>query len=116
GPLGAVLQQVPGSNARDFAATRDRITAFLSLDKIAEMKSQSSTGATGLGAVNEKEFDALSKARTNLDQAQSPGQMKKALRELLARLNRIQGIALEDIEAAQRAGGQLSSGFELVED
>jgi len=116
GPLGAVLQQVPGSSARDFAATRDRITAFLSLDKIAEMKSQSSTGATGLGAVNEKEFDALSKARTNLDQAQSPSQMKKALRELLARLNRIQGIALQDIETAQRAGGQVSSGFELVED
>jgi len=116
GPSGAILSEVPGFKAYDYKVTKDRVTSYLSLDKIAEMKAQSASGATGLGAVNEREFDALSKARANLDQATSPGQMKRELSRLLFTLNRINQIAMADIEKARMAGGEVSEGFSLVED
>lgn len=116
GPLGAVLRFAPGSDARDFFAQKERIVSFLSLDKINELKAQSATGATGLGAVNEREFDALSNSVTNLDQAQSPSQFSQALRDLLARLSRIENTVERDIRAAQRRTNQSSDGgFRIVE-
>lgn len=101
GPLGAVLQFVPGFEARDFATVKRRITSFLALEKINEMKQQSATGATGLGAVNAKEFEALATAKANLDQASSPSAITKELRTLLAVLSRIEQTAQEDIERAR---------------
>lgn len=106
GALGAVLRFAPGTDARDFEGLKDEVTSFLSLDKIGELKAQSATGATGLGAVNEREFDALEKARANLDQAQSPSAVKNSLRRLLAVLGRIENAANADIDRAEGLIGE----------
>ena len=105
--LGGVLTSViPGSASRDFAEKKKEVESFLALDKIAELKAQSATGATGLGAVNEREFDALQKAVVNLDQAQSPKQVSEALDRIDDIMTRMSETIDADIAKARKALGQ----------
>lgn len=106
GAIGAIGRNIPGTPAFDFAQLQKEVESFLSLDKIAEMKAQSETGATGLGAVNAKEFDALGTAIVNLNQSQSPASVKDALERVDAIFARITDTAQADIRKARQALGE----------
>lgn len=58
--------KVPGSAAANAQADVDRLMGLLSVDLLRELKSQSATGATGFGALSERELDVLQSAATTL--------------------------------------------------
>ena len=58
---------VSESNARAIYNAVDTVQSNLALDKLLELKATSTTGASGLGALNLKELEALQKAITALD-------------------------------------------------
>jgi len=66
----------------------DAIRSRIGMGKIQEMKSQSATGATGLGPIAVRELDRLEASLGNLDQAQSPDELKKRLLSIKESLNR----------------------------
>lgn len=78
---GSVLTNWPASAARDFKGQIDTIVANLGFDELQEMRANSPTGGA-LGQVAVQELDMLQKTKASLDQAQSPVQVMKALREL----------------------------------
>lgn len=77
--FGSFFKAVPTSDANKWDTMKTGVLAGLGLDKIAEMKSQSSTGATGMGALNEKELDLLVSYRGKLEQANTPEEIKRVI-------------------------------------
>lgn len=77
--MGSLLSAIPGTEARDLQAKFETIKANLASDMLEDMKSQSRTGASGLGALNKAELVMLQSARTSLDAGQSQKQIKDSL-------------------------------------
>lgn len=59
GITGAVLSRVPGTSASDFHGYIDAIQGGIILEKLNSLKEASKTGASGLGALSEKEGERL---------------------------------------------------------
>ena len=74
GTFGNLMKNIPGSQARDVAGLIDTIKANASLDKLQQMRAQSPTGASGLGAVTQGEHKLLQDSIGALDQSQTPEQ------------------------------------------
>lgn len=70
GFLGKHMKGWGGTQADNLAAQMSTIAAGTSLNKMAELKQQSATGATGLGALSEKEGAMLRDSVGALDQTQ----------------------------------------------
>jgi hypothetical protein len=79
---------VPGSQAADAKAALERLTSQLVIGLMSEMKSQSRTGATGFGALSEKELAVLQNAATKLSNQNMSE--RSAARELLRLRDKIQ--------------------------
>ena len=77
-----VLSKIPLSAAKDYAADLETLKAKLGADVLAEMKTQSKSGATGLGALNMAELKMVQTKIANIDPAQSPAQIQKNLNEI----------------------------------
>lgn len=77
-----VLSKIPLSAAKDYAADIETLKSKLGADVLAEMKSQSKTGATGLGALNMAELKMVQTKIANIDPSQSPAQVQKNLNEI----------------------------------
>jgi hypothetical protein len=92
GTLGAYIA---GSPASDLAIELDQIKANLGFAELQDMRANSPTGGA-LGAVSQRELDLLTRAQVALDQAQSLGQFKSALK-------RIRQIKKEGAAARRRA-------------
>lgn len=75
--------------SRDAQARLDQLKASLSIEKIAEMKAQSRTGATGFGQLSERELDVLQNAAGRLQQAQTEEAAKVAIREIQATMDKV---------------------------
>jgi hypothetical protein len=71
GPLttgyGSFLSSLPLTSARTLEGNTQTIKNNVALAKLREMKQQSTTGASGLGALNMKEFDAIQGIIASLD-------------------------------------------------
>ncbi|MGV1037937.1 MAG: hypothetical protein ACOYD0_13065 [Candidatus Nanopelagicales bacterium] len=76
------LQNVPGFSARDAQATIDQLRSRLVVDLMGEMKAQSKTGATGFGALSEKELKVLQDSAGKLDPSQSEAAFAKELKRI----------------------------------
>lgn len=103
GMAGSLGQFVPGSPQHDFARDLDTVVGESALAKLVELKNSSDTGASGLGQVTEREIAILQRARSALDQSQSPEQFKSNLRRYIA----LRKAAYENIERSynERFGG-----------
>jgi hypothetical protein len=77
-----ILSHVPLSAAKDYAADLETLKSKLGADVLAEMKMQSKTGATGLGALNMAELKMVQTKIANIDPGQSPAQVQKNLNEI----------------------------------
>jgi hypothetical protein len=77
-----VLSHVPLSAAKDYAADIETLKSKLGADVLAEMKTQSKSGATGLGALNMAELKMVQTKIANIDPSQSPAQVQKNLNEI----------------------------------
>lgn len=76
--LGSLINAVRGTPAYDLKATLDTIKADAAFDTLQQMRAASPTGGA-LGAVSEKELALLQAAKTAIDEAQSPAQLKANL-------------------------------------
>jgi len=56
---GSLLSILPATDARTLEGNTQTIKNNVALSKLRELKQQSATGASGLGALNMKEFDAI---------------------------------------------------------
>lgn len=75
---GAVMKNVPGSEAVDLEENLLTIKANIGFNELAQMRKDSPTGGA-LGQVSDMENKALQAARASLEQKQSPGQLRKNL-------------------------------------
>jgi hypothetical protein len=75
---------VPGSDTANAAASRDRLTGRLVGDFLNELKSQSRTGATGFGALTERELAIIENSASKLKNA---NMSETAVKAELARLH-----------------------------
>lgn len=79
GGFGNLMKGIPGSRAHDVGKLIDTVKANASLDKLAQMRAQSPTGASGLGAVTQGEHKLLQDSLGALDQSQTPDQFLRNL-------------------------------------
>ena len=91
-----VLSHVPLSAAKDYAADLETLKAKLGADVLAEMKAQSKTGATGLGALNMAELKMVQTKIANIDPGQSPAQVQKNLNEIERYYQRRAGLPINE--------------------
>lgn len=80
---GAVLQNVPGTAAKDLKERIKTVVANAGFEELQTMRANSPTGGA-LGQVAVQELEMLQKTVTSLEQAQSPEQVAKALDEMEA--------------------------------
>lgn len=82
GWAGLLAPYAPGTSA--YALSRRLITlkALVGLDKLGEMRDGSATGASGLGALSEKEMDLLTSVFGSLEQKQDAGTLSRNLKRL----------------------------------
>lgn len=76
---GSYLSVIPGTDAMTLDDNTQTIKSNIALEKLKELKQQSKTGASGLGALNMKEFDAIQSviARLNPKSANYPKDLEK---------------------------------------
>ena len=84
------------SAAKDYAADLETLKAKLGADVLAEMKAQSKTGATGLGALNMAELKMVQTKIANIDPGQSPAQVQKNLNEIERYYQRRAGLPINE--------------------
>lgn len=80
---------VPGSPEADAQAALQALTGKNVLELMRELKSQSSQGATGFGALSEKELALLQAAASRLQTSQSEGQFLEELVNIDRLVNKI---------------------------
>lgn len=73
--FGSLLQKIPGSNARNLDALLTTIKANVGFDRLQAMREASPTGGA-LGAVSDFESRQLQATLGNLEQSQTPEQLK----------------------------------------
>lgn len=84
---GAVLENLPATDARALSNDLKTIKANLGFDQLAKMRAASPTGGA-LGQVAVKELDFLQSTLGSLDQYQSPAELKKTLSSIRSSLSR----------------------------
>lgn len=77
----------------DLRARLGTLASKTTLDKLAELKTLSSTGASGLGALSEKEAEFLRDSISSLDQGQSPAQLLDSLAQIELHYRRLQALS-----------------------
>lgn len=103
---GAALSAIPGTDARDLAATVTTIKANLGFDRLQQMRDASPTGGA-LGQVAVQELEALQAALGNLDRAQSPAQLVQNLQLVKSSYeNWKTAVQQADQQARSRVGAQ----------
>jgi len=75
GFTGSIMSQIRGSEAFDLGETIKTIMGNIGLEKLNELRANSQSGASGLGQLSIKEFEALQKSLASLEQSQSKSQL-----------------------------------------
>src|SRR5690606_6148474 len=78
---GSLMDWIPGTEARDFAADVDTIKANLGFEELERMRRESPTGGA-LGQVTERELAFLQSVVANLENSQSPEQFRQYLQRV----------------------------------
>lgn len=82
GPVGQIARWVDGTAATDKETAIDSLGGIMGLDKLMEMKAASATGASGMGALSEKEMRVLIDQMGPLSPRQSNEQLLETLRNV----------------------------------
>ena len=77
--FGSLLANVPTSDARKLQGKLDTIKSNLAAAMLEDLKSQSRTGASGLGALNKEELKVLQTSKASLDAGMGGDELKKSL-------------------------------------
>jgi hypothetical protein len=106
GFMGSILKYVGGTQASNIESALITIKANLGFEQMQAMKNATPTGATGLGQIAIKEFEALQAVVRSLDQKQESEQLVKSLEAVSKRLSNWS--AAVQAEAEQR-GASINS-------
>lgn len=87
---GQMTQGLWGGPAANLKASLRGVKAPIVLEKLREAKAQSATGASGFGALSERELGLLESAIGSLDQSQSPEQLQANLDRVEVHFRRAQ--------------------------
>lgn len=82
GFVGSALGMLPGTDARNLQAELDTIGAGSMIQTMMQLKAASPTGASGMGALSEKEGQALRDSLGSLDTWQDPVQLRRNLENI----------------------------------
>ncbi len=82
GPVAALTEAVPGTPAYNVGKLKDTVVANIGLKELKAMKEASKTGASGMGALSEKELAVLETSLGNLKLAQNTKQVAQAMRDV----------------------------------
>jgi hypothetical protein len=114
---GSLLANVPGTDARDFAAELDTLKANIAFGELTAMREASKTGGA-LGAISDRELALLSSALGALDPGQSPAHLKAQLqkiRDSIARWTAAQGGgATPPLRGGGPGPGPAAGGFRIL--
>lgn len=101
GPGGKFLANIWGTPAYDLASAVDVIKANIGFQQLQQMRYESPTGGA-LGQVAVQELQFLQAALGNLQQAQSPAQLRRMLGQVRGRYENFKKAAAADYAAAQQ--------------
>jgi hypothetical protein len=101
GAMGGVPSTPWDYDRKNWESNVDKLLSKRVIDLMNEMKQASKTGATGMGALSEKELAVLQNASTALKRSIGPEQAKKILEDMEQSLNKV--------ISGQPQGGQPSS-------
>ena len=110
--VGDAKTHIPHTGAADAKAQLDTIGNQSVINTLSSLKSLSATGASGFGALSEKEGDILRNAAANLSTAQSNEALANNLKELREKLVRSrdrvkqQGVSLPEDAATSEGASQ----------
>ena len=82
GLMGDILKEIGGTTAKNLSKKLETLEGHIGLDRLGELKAQSATGASGMGALSEKELRLLTNVKGSLDQAQSREQLQQVLLDI----------------------------------
>jgi hypothetical protein len=105
----SVMSRIPGTSAADARARIDRLQSRLTIDLLGEMKRQSRTGASGFGALSEKELAVLQSAAARLGTSQSDESFRQALADVRKQLMGMRQRAAGAAPTATPAPGQAAA-------
>lgn len=97
----SALSIFPSGESKNWAEVRDTVIANIGLDKLMELKAGSAQGATGLGALNEKELEMLQKHKGSLLATQNPEDLKKVLKQMHIDQMKFQHDTMRTLESAR---------------
>ena len=104
---GDIVGQIPHTVAKDVRAKLDTISARSVIDVLSSLKSLSTNGSSGFGALSEKEGEILRNAAANLNPGQSNAAIQKNLLELKSKLARSRDlISAQEIKFPEDNAGQ----------
>lgn len=83
---GQMLSNFGGTGAFATAVNLDTLKSFISLDKLTQMRTNSATGASGLGQVTNYEQKMLATAEGSINQGLDEDTLKNNLKEIRARI------------------------------
>ena len=108
---GAILSNIPGTEARDFESRLTTIKANIGFDKLQAMRDASPTGGA-LGQVSEMELRQLNASMGNLENSQSPEQLRENLMAVREQYIR----TIQAIEAQRQGYRQMQGGGGLTQN
>jgi len=101
GTLGALFSNVPGTNAYKAKVNLDALRSYVSLDKLQNMRANSSTGASGLGQVTNYEQRMLGSAQGAIDQGLDDETLRNNLITIRSRIVAFNTPSAEDPSKSQ---------------
>lgn len=111
GFVGSLLSNIAGTEARDFESRLTTIKANIGFDKLQAMRDASPTGGA-LGQVSEMELRQLNASMGNLENSQSPEQLRENLLAVRAQYIR----TIRAIEAQRQGYRQMQGGGGLTQN
>lgn len=116
--LGSYLSGIRGTDAAGFDARVQSLTSDIKLGVLQQMKSISKTGASGLGALSDKEGKSLESALGSLNTAQNPQDFKKSLEKVESSIKRwktgVEKFGIPTTEGATPSGPQKIGRFTVT--
>lgn len=93
GITGAIMRNVPGSSAIDLTKSLEQIKGAIILEKLQALKDASKTGASGMGALSEREGDRLAASVAALDANMSDEKLRESLSAIERHAKALQAVS-----------------------
>ena len=101
GGIGSALQFFPQTNAYKAAENLATLKSYISIDKLAEMRQNSTSGASGLGQVTNYEQRMLAASQGTLAQGLEESELRQALQNVRAKIVAFNTPSAEDPTKSQ---------------